>query len=250
MPPRLSPMAFTLVEPVVPPPLVKHLVCIGLGNIPYPSTKHSIGHLLVDSLSTDLNFNKFTMDKNLAGYTSEGFIPHPKLLGEHVKVTLVKPKQLMNLTGACVAKLLARYPLELDPSHPSFGSTVYYLIHDHLDYQEGKIQIRQGGTHGGHNGMRSCLNMLGAKRQAVVWQSRVGVGRPLCSTDADLRKGELERRRENVVDFVMSNISKVQFEACQPGGPSTNRLWDDIKWAAFEQPNEKKPKPRKAFDTI
>jgi len=66
------------------------------------------------------------------------------------------------------------------------------------------------------------------------------------------RQGEMERRRENVVDFVMSNISRVQFEACQPGGPSTERLWDDIKWAAFDYPLEvsNKAKTRKAFDTI
>ena len=56
----------------------------------------SIGHLLLDSLSTDLNFNKFAMDRPLAGYTSQGYVSHPKLPGEHVKVTLIKPSELFS----------------------------------------------------------------------------------------------------------------------------------------------------------
>jgi PTH1 family peptidyl-tRNA hydrolase len=79
----------------------------------------------------------------------------------------------MNLSGVTLAKLLARYPLD--------SSTLYYLIYDHMDFQEGRIQIRLGGSHAGHKGVQSCQQILGGKKRDEIWQIRVGVGRPHAS---------------------------------------------------------------------
>ena len=54
--------------------------------------------------------------------------------------------------------------------------------------------------------------------------------------DADSRRGELIGRRQDVVGYVLSPLSKLQSAACEPGGPTTARVWDDIKWAAFQYP--------------
>ena len=79
----------------------------------------------------------------------------------------------MNLSGLTLAKLLARFPLD--------ASTLYYLVYDHLDFQEGKIQIRLGGSAAGHKGVISCQQILSKDKRENVWQIRVGVGRPFHS---------------------------------------------------------------------
>lgn len=76
----------------------------------------------------------------------------------------------MNISGRTLKPLLARYPL--DPT------TAHFILHDHLEFPADRIGIRRGGSAGGQNGMRSCLEVLGKKHAADVFQVRIGIDRP------------------------------------------------------------------------
>lgn len=80
---------------------------------------------------------------------------------------LPPPGPLMNLSGKCLTPLLEKYPMS--------DSTQYALIYDHLDFPEGKNQVRRGGSANGHNGVKSCLAVLKGRKDDI-WQARVGVG--------------------------------------------------------------------------
>jgi PTH1 family peptidyl-tRNA hydrolase len=76
----------------------------------------------------------------------------------------------MNLSGKTLKPLLARYPLDPETAH--------FILYDHLEFPASKVGVRKGGSAGGQNGMRSCLEVLGKKNQGEVWQVRIGIDRP------------------------------------------------------------------------
>jgi hypothetical protein len=68
----------------------------------------------------------------------------------------------MNILGPSLRPFLKAHP-------PTAPDTAYFIIYDHLDKDEGYIQVRKGGSANGHNGMRSCLHTLGPEKENV-WQ--------------------------------------------------------------------------------
>jgi PTH1 family peptidyl-tRNA hydrolase len=83
------------------------------------------------------------------------------------RVVLAQPLTFMNLSGEAAAPFLRYRNVE-----PDEGLAV---VHDDIDLPCGRIKVKYGGGHGGHNGLRSLLAHLGTDRFARV---RVGVGRP------------------------------------------------------------------------
>ncbi|CAL1529658.1 unnamed protein product [Lymnaea stagnalis] len=132
-----------------------HFMIVGLGNHGFPNTRHSIGMKVIDSLAHRLSVK---WEQN-AGYITSTFVGQSKL-------TLFKPKALMNLNGPSVAKTAKL--LRIAPSH-------MYLIHDELDRLPGKFHLKEGGSAGGHNGVLSCMNELKSKEMIRL---RIGIGRP------------------------------------------------------------------------
>jgi PTH1 family peptidyl-tRNA hydrolase len=82
-------------------------------------------------------------------------------------VTLAVPTTFMNESGAAVAPLLRRTSLE-DLSR-------LVIVHDELDLEPGRLQLKQGGGLAGHNGLRSIAQTLGTNDFARL---RIGIGRP------------------------------------------------------------------------
>ncbi len=139
---------------------------VGLGN-PGPKylwTRHNAGFMVLDRLShrTGIPITK----KNFSGLSGEG-----NLLGE--RVLLLKPQTFMNLSGRSVSEALRFHKL-------SFSDLM--VIHDDLDIPFGRMKVREGGGHGGHNGLRSLLQELGSAQFVRV---RVGIGRPVHGDAAD-----------------------------------------------------------------
>ena len=81
------------------------------------------------------------------------------------KLRAVKPLSFMNKSGLPVAEIARYYGL------PQSRSPCFY---DEIDLDKGKLRIKQGGGHGGHNGVRDIDRHLGAN----YWRVRLGVGRP------------------------------------------------------------------------
>ncbi|MGL4819448.1 MAG: aminoacyl-tRNA hydrolase [Bacilli bacterium] len=134
-------------------------IYVGLGNPgeKYAKTRHNIGFMAIDALSEawgiPLNQSKFN-----------GMFGTGTVNGE--RVCLVKPLTYMNLSGQCVVPLMNFYKETEDN---------LYVIYDDLDLPTGAIRLRQKGSAGGHNGMKSIIGVLGASSFKRI---RLGIGRP------------------------------------------------------------------------
>ncbi|MBS3978998.1 MAG: aminoacyl-tRNA hydrolase [Rhodobacteraceae bacterium] len=131
---------------------------VGLGNpgAKYAGNRHNIGFMALDRIAADHGFTPWR--KAFQGLVSEG------RLGAE-KVALLKPETFMNLSGQSVQAAVAFWKL------PLADLTVF---HDELDLAPGKLRLKQGGGHAGHNGLRSIHGHLG---EAYV-RVRLGIGHP------------------------------------------------------------------------
>jgi peptidyl-tRNA hydrolase, PTH1 family len=131
---------------------------VGLGNpgTKYQNNRHNIGFLAVDRIAADHGFGPWK--KGFQGLVAEG------RLGD-VRVILMKPETFMNLSGQSVQAALAFHKLPLAD---------VIVFHDELDLAPGKMRLKMGGGHAGHNGLRSIHGHLGEAYQRV----RLGIGHP------------------------------------------------------------------------
>jgi len=133
---------------------------VGLGNpgADYVDTRHNAGFWLVDLLAADKGL-KFRFEKRFNA-------DECKFKTDGKDVILLKPQTFMNRSGQSVAAL-ARY-FKIEPAQ-------ILVLHDELDLPAGTNRIKQGGGHGGHNGLRDTINHLGSRE---FFRVRVGIGHP------------------------------------------------------------------------
>lgn len=133
---------------------------VGLGNPgkEYEFTRHNAGFWWIDSIAQQLNA-QWVADRNFHGHICKISV-HGQI------IWLLKPQTFMNLSGKAVGAL-ARF-FKIDPE-------AIMVIHDELDISAGKIKIKQGGGHAGHNGLRDIHSQLGS---ANYWRLRIGIGHP------------------------------------------------------------------------
>ena len=126
---------------------------VGLGNPgdKYFETKHNVGFMLIDQLAKKQNVT-FTHDKIFQADLASFF-----LNGE--KIYLVKPTTFMNESGKAVHALLTYYGLDIED---------LLIIYDDLDMEVGKIRLRAKGSAGGHNGIKSIINILEPRHLIVL----------------------------------------------------------------------------------
>ena len=152
---------------------------VGLGNPgpKYSWTRHNAGFMVLDRLSrlSDIPITR----KAFSGLAGDG-----NWAGE--RVYLLKPQTFMNLSGRSVAEALRFYKLSLSD---------LIVIYDDLDIPFGKVRLKEGGGHGGHNGLRSLAQELGGSDYARI---RIGIGRP---------------ERGDQVNYVLSNFPKEEMDA-------------------------------------
>ncbi|MDJ1017871.1 MAG: aminoacyl-tRNA hydrolase [Paracoccaceae bacterium] len=131
---------------------------VGLGNpgVKYAGNRHNVGYMAVDRIAADHGFAPWR--SKFQGLLSEG-----RLGG--VKVVLLKPETFMNLSGQSVGEAIRFFKIEPE------DVTVF---HDEIDLAPGKLRVKQGGGHAGHNGLRSLHQHIGGAYQRV----RIGVGHP------------------------------------------------------------------------
>jgi PTH1 family peptidyl-tRNA hydrolase len=138
-----------------------HMV-VGLGNpgAEYKDTRHNAGYAVVNRLQAQLG--GVLWQKKFKGEICE--VRLPSTLGSG-RVLLVKPLTYMNLSGECVRPAVDFF--KIPPAS-------IVVCHDDLDLPLGTVRIKVGGGHGGHNGLRSLHEHLGADYLRV----RLGIGRP------------------------------------------------------------------------
>ena len=133
---------------------------VGLGNpgADYVYTRHNAGFWLADMIAAEQSVGfRFEKRDNAA---------ESKFKAEGKDIHLQKPQTFMNRSGQPLASL-ARY-FKIAPEQ-------VLVIHDELDLPPGTNRIKQGGGHGGHNGLRDIINQLGSRE---FFRIRVGIGHP------------------------------------------------------------------------
>lgn len=137
---------------------------VGLGNpgARYARTRHNVGYVVVERLAARAGVS---IDRKLHG----ALIAEGPLVGQ--KVMFAEPQLFMNLSGQPVASIAGFY--KVSPAD-------VVVVHDDMDLPFGRLRVRSGGGHGGHNGIRDIQRVLGPDFVRV----RVGVGRPPEGWDA------------------------------------------------------------------
>ena len=130
---------------------------VGLGNADrqYQRTRHNLGARTVSEAVTRLGLRP-----------TPGLVPVPMS-----RSGFVLPDGYMNESGQLVLKAVERW-------RPTAAGLL--VVHDDLDLALGEVRERDGGGHGGHNGLRDIIQRLGT---GAFRRLRIGIGRPLDGTD-------------------------------------------------------------------
>ena len=120
---------------------------VGLGNpgAEYERTRHNLGFMVIDKLAGDDAIP-------IGGRECRSFVGRGQLEGKPVK--LIKPQTFMNLSGEAVSCFAAKHHLDAP-------AEALIVLSDDLALPVGKIRIRERGTAGGHNGLKSIIEVLG-----------------------------------------------------------------------------------------
>lgn len=155
---------------------------VGLGNPgkPYEGTRHNAGAFFIEEI---------------ARRCSATLTPESKFHGDTARVTfaghelrLLRPTTFMNRSGRAVAALANFYRI---------APEAILVAHDELDISPGIARFKQGGGHGGHNGLRDIIPALGGNRD--FHRLRIGIGHP--------------GRASEVSNYVLANPSKADRQA-------------------------------------
>jgi peptidyl-tRNA hydrolase, PTH1 family len=148
---------------------------VGLGN-PGPNyalNRHNVGQMLLDVVAARFG-------ESFKAHKSNALVAEVKVIGGP-KLILAKPLSYMNLSGGPTSSLMSFY--KLDPES-------LIVAHDELDLPPATFKLKQGGGHGGHNGIRDIIAAIDTKDFARI---RLGIGRPPGTSDA--------------ADYVLKNFS-------------------------------------------
>lgn len=159
---------------------------VGLGNpgADYQKTRHNLGYRVVEALAHQHRI--VLRERSEKAVYGQGSI-------KAVKVVLSKPLTFMNRSGAAVRDLCQTFqisPVDL------------IVIHDDIDLDLGRLRIKTRGSHGGHNGLRSILEVLGTDRFVRV---KLGVGRPKGEETADHVLSQFAIKERPVVDEMIGH---------------------------------------------
>ncbi|MBE6071972.1 MAG: aminoacyl-tRNA hydrolase [Clostridium butyricum] len=156
---------------------------VGLGNpgIQYENTRHNIGFNVIDNIAREYNI-QINREK-FKGVCGEGFIANKKVM-------LLKPTTYMNLSGESVREVIDFYKLTNEQ---------IIVIYDDISLEVGRLRLREKGSAGGHNGIKSIIAHLGTD---IFPRIKVGVGQP----NVDLVKYVLGKFTKEEMDILKYSI--------------------------------------------
>ena len=164
------------------------LVVVGLGNPGprYVETRHNVGFRVVERLGRRWGV---PLTRSWQGsILGEGQIAGQKTL-------LVMPQQFMNCSGQPVGAILGFYKVT---------ASSLIVVHDDMDLPLGRLRVRLGGGHGGHNGLRDIQRLVTESFVRV----KVGIGRPPSDWDpADYVLGTWTEEERAALDQVLDNAA-------------------------------------------
>ena len=174
----------------------------GLGNPgrDYAATRHNAGFWWVDRLAAELG-GQWSNEARFLGQVAKVRVPTGELW-------LLKPDTFMNRSGQSVGAL-ARF-FKVAPGE-------VLVAHDELDLPPGVARLKQGGGHGGHNGLKDIDAQFGKD----YWRLRLGIGHP----------GD----RDKVTGFVLARPSVDETGAIELALRRALDVWPDIARGDFDK---------------
>lgn len=154
---------------------------VGLGNpgAAYQASRHNVGAWFVEALAAQYAVSLHIEKRFRSLFGS--------LTTSNGKILLLLPQTYMNLSGEAVL-----------PASQYFQIPAQNILiaHDELDFPSGKVQLKFGGGHAGHNGLKDIIQKLGTKD---FWRLRLGIDHP-----------RQHNPEQNVSDYVLSKPSSTQ----------------------------------------
>lgn len=178
---------------------------VGLGNPGqgYARNRHNVGFMVVDELVRRCSGS---LRGKFHGQTTKVRIGDEDVL-------LLQPMTYMNESGVSVAAAASFYKAEV-------ADTI--VVHDELDLPFGEIRVKDGGGHGGHNGLRSIFTHFGRDFVRI----RFGIGRPPHDGDATpYVLGDFDAiQRQEIPDFICEAADAVECVLGHGAGYAMNAL--------------------------
>ncbi|MCX6824040.1 MAG: aminoacyl-tRNA hydrolase [candidate division SR1 bacterium] len=172
---------------------------VGLGNpgIEYAKTRHNIGFMIVDDFVDREKLGIRAYDNKRKGEMFEANIDGLSKGQINQKIFFLKPMEFMNRSGGAVGALVNFYKID---------SKDILVIHDDIDLPMSKIQLKLGGSSGGHNGLKDIIAVLDTPNFRRL---RVGIGRPADQNDvADYVLHPFTQEEKNLIDDKSNEIQK------------------------------------------
>ena len=134
---------------------------VGLGNPgpDYADTRHNAGAFFVAEIARQYNCT-LQLETKFFGYSA-------KFSLNNKDIRLLIPNTFMNLSGQAIAAITNFYKIATES---------ILVAHDELDIPPGTLKLKQGGGHGGHNGLRDTISKLGNNKG--FQRLRIGIGHP------------------------------------------------------------------------
>lgn len=150
---------------------------VGLGNpgSEYAQTRHNVGFWFLDDLARQSGVT-FQAQSKFFGETA-------RFMTAEQECWLLKPATFMNRSGQSVSAFASYYRIPVER---------ILVVHDDLDLEPGVIRLKDGGGHGGHNGLRDISSHL---NRGDYHRIRIGIGHPRQQPDrkSDVSKYVLSR---------------------------------------------------------
>lgn len=187
-----------------------HWLIVGLGNPGdrYQSTRHNIGWMIAES---------FAKSKNVQFKKGRGSWLESECSVQGKKVTIILPETYMNNSGQAVGEFIRYYKIPTEH--------VIILV-DEYNFPVGKMQLKQGGSDGGHNGTSSVIAHIGP----AFWRFRFGI-------DKKFGPGQM-------ADYVLASFAHDEIEGrnamIDRGVKSLNLFFSNNPSRALQQINAEK----------
>jgi PTH1 family peptidyl-tRNA hydrolase len=154
---------------------------VGLANPgqEYSRTRHNAGAWFINELAKWHN-TQLREEAKYFGYTAR-----INVAGQDVR--LLVPTTFMNLSGKSVAAIAKFYQIDV---------TEILVVHDELDLPPGVAKFKQGGSHGGHNGLKDIISKMANSKE--FFRLRIGIGHP--------------GSKEQVTGYVLGKAQKIEQE--------------------------------------
>lgn len=206
----------------MPGALVKIIVGLGNPGRQYEETRHNVGWMVLDRIAERAGWSGRAKARNAAAVAR----------GRHgdLDLVLVKPTTYMNLSGVALRKVLARERAPLED---------LLVVVDDFALPLGRLRLREEGSAGGHNGLRSIIGEMGTQRFARL---RVGIGEP-SRTAIDHVLSRFSPGEQAALDEVLDAAADAVEDWAREGPERAANRWNAWLLSSDGRPAASRPAP-------